>query len=62
MAYLIHQLDYMIQKGIDVHCVAVPGGYHEIDTIEDYHLASREWGKGPELDAESVALSALFAA
>lgn len=43
MAYLIHQLDYMIQKGIDIHCVAVPGEYHEIDTIEDYHLAGREW-------------------
>ena len=45
MAYLIHQLDYMVQKGIDIHCVAVPGEYHEIDTIEDYDLASREWGK-----------------
>ena len=49
MAYLIHQLDYMIQKGIDMHCVAVPGGYHEIDTIEDYHLASQWWEKGLEL-------------
>ena len=46
MAYLIHQLDYMVRKGIDVHCVAVPGEYHEIDTIEDYQLAGRGWGLG----------------
>ena len=43
MAYLIHQLDYMIHNGVDVHCVAVPGEYHEIDTIQDYHLAKSEW-------------------
>ena len=32
MAYVIHQLDRMIQAGIDIHCVAVPGDYHEVDT------------------------------
>ena len=43
MAYLIHQLDRMIQAGIPVHCLPVPGEYHEIDTLEDYHLACRAW-------------------
>ena len=45
MAYLIHQLELMIQDGIDVHCVHVPGEYHEIDTMEDYHLASKDWAR-----------------
>ena len=44
MAYLIHQLDLMIQEGIPVHCAPMPGEYHEIDTVEDYHLACRDWG------------------
>ncbi len=43
MAYLIHLLDNMIRAGIKVHTVSVPGNYHEIDTIEDYHLASKDW-------------------
>ena len=43
MAYVIHQLDCMVRAGIDVHCVRVPGEYHEIDTLEDYHLASKDW-------------------
>ncbi|MCH8206334.1 MAG: phosphocholine cytidylyltransferase family protein [Chloroflexi bacterium] len=43
MAYLIHQLDRMIRAGTEVHCVAVPGDYHEIDTIEDYRLATEDW-------------------
>ena len=43
MAYVIHLLDRMIQAGIPIHCVAVPGEYHEIDTLEDYELASRDW-------------------
>ena len=42
-AYVIHQLDQMIQEGIEVHCVSVPGEYHEIDTLEDHQLASRAW-------------------
>ena len=45
MAYVIHQLDRMVQAGIQVHCVAVPGEYHEIDTIEDYHLANKAWAR-----------------
>ncbi len=43
MAYLIHQLDHMIQSGVQVHCVRVPGEYFEIDTLEDYRLASNDW-------------------
>lgn len=43
MAYVIHLLDRMIQAGIPVHCVEVPGDYHEIDTIQDYHLATADW-------------------
>ncbi len=42
-AYVIHQLDQMIQDGVEVHCVAVPGEYHEIDTLEDHQLASKAW-------------------
>ena len=49
MAYLIHQLDRMIQDGIEVHCVAVPGDYHEIDTLEDYDLANRDWARFAEV-------------
>ena len=49
MAYLIHQLDYMIQSGVQVHCVRVPGEYYEIDTLEDYRLASYDWSAS-ELD------------
>lgn len=43
MAYVIHLLDRMIRAGIPVHCVAVPGNYHEVDTIQDYHLATADW-------------------
>ena len=43
MAYLIHLLDRMIQAGVEVHCVAVPGDYHEIDTPQDYRLATSDW-------------------
>ena len=45
MAYMIHQLDRMVQAGIAVHCVAVPGDYHEIDTLEDYELAAGDWAR-----------------
>ena len=45
MAYLIHQMELMIQAGIEVHCVDIPGDYHEIDTVEDYHLASDDWSR-----------------
>jgi len=45
MAYLIHQLDAMIRSGIEVHCVTVPGDYHEVDTLEDYDLAAGDWAR-----------------
>ena len=48
MAYMIHQLDRMIRAGIEVHCVAVPGDYHEIDTLEDYGLAAGDWTRFAE--------------
>jgi len=48
MAYLIQQLDKMLQDGIKMHCVSVPGNYHEIDTLQDYHLASNKWQKSDE--------------
>ena len=43
MAYLIHLLDRMIQAGVRVDCVPVPGNYHEVDTLEDYELAKADW-------------------
>ena len=43
MAYVIHLLDRMIRAGMPVHCVAVPGDYHEVDTIQDFHLATADW-------------------
>ena len=43
MAYVIHLLDRMIRAGIPVHSAAVPGNYHEVDTIQDYHLATADW-------------------
>jgi choline kinase len=43
MAYVIHLLDRMIQSGVKVNCVAVPGDYHEIDTPQDYRLATSDW-------------------
>jgi choline kinase len=43
MGYLIHLLDRMVQAGVRVHCVPVPGDYHEIDTLQDYELARAAW-------------------
>jgi choline kinase len=45
MAYLLHQLEHMVQDGVEVHCAALPGEYYEIDTVEDYHLAKEGWEK-----------------
>ena len=38
-----------LQEGVDVHCVAVPGDYHEIDTLEDYDLANKDWARFAEV-------------
>ena len=43
MAYLIHILDHMVQAGVKIHCVSIPGNYHEIDTLQDYELAKADW-------------------
>ena len=42
-AYLIDLLQEMIEQGVPIHKVDTAGGYHEIDTLEDYELALREW-------------------
>lgn len=42
-AYLIELLDKMLQSGVSINCVTVPGEYHEIDTLEDHTLARESW-------------------
>lgn len=42
-AYLIHQIQDMIEDGHVVHNVDTPGRYREIDTQEDMELAQRLW-------------------
>ena len=37
-----HSRDWDVAH-VPVHCVAVPGDYHEVDTIQDYHLATSDW-------------------
>lgn len=44
LAYVIHLFEYMIRAGVEIHCVSIPGEYYEIDTLEDYDLASQNWG------------------
>lgn len=39
-AYLIHLLQEMIEDGVVMHHVDTPGGYFEIDTVQDLGLAS----------------------
>lgn len=42
-AYLIDLLQAMLEAGVTMHAVETPGGYFEVDTTEDYGLASRDW-------------------
>lgn len=42
-AYLIDMIQELIDEGVPVHKVDTPGGYYEIDTLEDYEIAAREW-------------------
>jgi len=42
-AYLIHLFQEMIEAGVSMAHVDVPGGYMEVDTQEDYDLARRHW-------------------
>ena len=42
-AYLIHLFQWMIDRGSAFHRVDTPGGYMEIDTLEDLDLAETWW-------------------
>ena len=42
-AYLIDLLQAMLESGVTMHAVETPGGYFEIDTTQDYRLASAAW-------------------
>jgi choline kinase len=42
-AYLIDLLQHMIEAGETMHHVDTPGGYMEIDTLEDAELAESWW-------------------
>lgn len=44
-AYLIQLIQDMIENGALVHIVTTEGDYMEIDTVEDYLLANRNWVK-----------------
>lgn len=49
-AYLIQLLQQMIEDGLEIAHVDIAGGYHEIDTQQDYdlaraaHAAGERWG------------------
>jgi len=45
-AYLIHLFQWMIDRGAEFHRVDTPGGYMEIDTLEDLGLAETWWNGG----------------
>jgi choline kinase len=42
-AYLIHLFQWMIDRGAEFHRVDTPGGYMEIDTLEDLDMAQTWW-------------------
>jgi L-glutamine-phosphate cytidylyltransferase len=45
-AYLIHLWQRMIEKGSEFHRVDTPGGYMELDTLEDLSMAETWWKGG----------------
>lgn len=45
-AYLIHLFQRMIQRGSVFHRVDTPGGYMELDTLEDLERAETWWNGG----------------
>lgn len=45
-AYLIDLLQHMLEAGTPMHRVDTPGGYMEIDTVEDAALAEAWWAAG----------------
>jgi L-glutamine-phosphate cytidylyltransferase len=44
-AYLIDLFQEMIDQGVDIHVVETHGGYMEIDTNQDFHIAREEWAQ-----------------
>ncbi|HVU02017.1 MAG TPA: NTP transferase domain-containing protein [Polyangiaceae bacterium] len=42
-AYLIDLLEEMVEAGAEMHRVDTPGGYMELDTLEDLAAAERWW-------------------
>ena len=42
-AYSIDLFQEMIDDGAEMHLVETEGGYFEIDTVQDYEIARREW-------------------
>ena len=45
-AYLIHMWQWMIERGSAFHRVNTPGGYMELDTLEDLSMAETWWNGG----------------
>lgn len=43
-AYVTDIIQEMVDQGDQVHCVVINGGWREIDTVEDYERAVREFG------------------
>ena len=46
-AYLIDLLQTMLENQVPMYRENTPGGYMEIDTLEDLHLAERWWNERP---------------
>ncbi len=43
-AYITDMIQEMVDLGVSVHCVIIEQGWKEIDTVEDYQKALREFG------------------
>ena len=44
-AYLTDMIQEMSDLGVSVHCVIIERGWKEIDTVEDYRNALREFSE-----------------
>lgn len=42
-AYMTDMLQYLVNNGVNVSCVAIERGWYEIDTVEDYEKVNREF-------------------
>ena len=42
-AYLTDMIQDMVDMGVDINCVIVERGWKEIDTVEDYEKALKEF-------------------